>query len=539
MKRITTLIACLLTTLSLAIAQQQEYIRLTTDKECYLAGEDLWLKVCVSDATNQPLNISKVAYIEVSDEQQVYAQAKIDLTNGWGNGRIQLPSNMHTGTFQLIAYTRYLRNWGEEAFCRQLIAVVNTLQTSEEDCMEWSDSLPNIANSTSEILKSDKQVYGKRSKVTLSWKEFPTDAFGVSLSVVRKDYALGSIPQLTSYTPISHPNTYPWTAESEGHIVRAILNDTTAQTRTGRLSCVGKDIRMFEGKPTKSGKEYSFYTHGVNNMQDIVLDAVFENKEEKTHLNIVTPFAESKANHRLPTLPLYSPEKALLERSVMMQVERLIPDTNNSTIAKQPLYNFTPLMSYKLDEWTRFNSVRETFIEFIPGIRSTKREGEYIIQTFSRETGQFSNFKTLVLIDGVPIENHQQALDYDARLLEYIHRYHGSYTFGGQVYDGIVSMITYKGDLNGLRLEENASLISYEFPQKDISFPMKEYDNETKKASRIPDFRHTLYWNPCIEKDSCTIEFYTSDLTGTYQATLRGFTEKGTPWEERIDFIVE
>ena len=55
----------------------------------------------------------------------------------------------------------------------------------------------------------------------------------------------------------------------------------------------------------------------------------------------------------------------------------------------------------------------------------------------------------------------------------------------------------------------------------------------------IPDFRHTLYWNPSIGSNSRTIEFYTSDLTGTYQAILRGFTEKGAIWEEKIDFVVE
>ncbi len=537
MKKTIAFIIYLLASMSM-VAQQQEYIRLITDKECYLAGEDLWMKVCVSDANNQPMKISKVAYIEVSDEKQVYAQAKIDLTDGWGSGRIRLPRTMHSGTFLITAYTRYLRNWGEDAFCHQLIAVVNTLQASDEDCIAWIDSLPSLPTSISNKLSSDKQMYGKRSKVVLSWEEVPTDVFGLTLSVVRKDFALGGILQSTSYVPINHPQTFPWIAEIEGHIVHAALTDSTIQTQTSRLACVGKEIRMFEGKPVEDGSEYYFYTHGVNNMQDIVLDVVLKNETDKARLNIVTPFAESKAK-QLPSIPLYSSEQNLLERSVMMQVYTLVPDTTNSLSVASSLYNFTPSNSYKLDEWTRFNSVRETFIEFIPGIRSIKQGNENVIQTFSREIGNFGKFKSLVLIDGVPIENHQQALDFDARLLEYIHQYQGSYIFGGQVYDGIVSMVTYKGNLNGLRLEENASLYAYEFPQKGICFPMKDYSDEAKITSRIPDFRHTLYWNPSIGSNSRTIEFYTSDLTGTYQAILRGFTENGAIWEEKIDFVVE
>ena len=156
MKRIITLITCILTILNID-AQQQEYIRLTTDKECYLAGEDIWLKVCVSDKDNQPSDISKVAYIEISDPQQVYAQAKIDLTHGMGNGRIRLPRTMHSGAFQLTAYTRYMRNWGEKAFQRQIIAVVNTLQTAEDDRMEWTDSLPKSAAAPQNITSSESK----------------------------------------------------------------------------------------------------------------------------------------------------------------------------------------------------------------------------------------------------------------------------------------------------------------------------------------------------------------------------------------------
>ena len=137
MKRSIILIISLLATLGMA-AQEQEFIRITTDKDCYLAGEDLWIQVCVNDATHKPMNISQVAYIEICGPQQVYAEAKIQLTDGEGNGRIRLPRTMHTGSFLLKAYTRYLRNWGEEAFSRKYIAVINTLQSVPEDQMTWT-----------------------------------------------------------------------------------------------------------------------------------------------------------------------------------------------------------------------------------------------------------------------------------------------------------------------------------------------------------------------------------------------------------------
>lgn len=536
MKRIIIIISCILSVIN-GYSQQREYIRLTTDKDCYLAGEEIWLKVCIADEKNQPLDISKVAYMEISDPKQIYAQAKISLNEGMGSGRIQLPRTMHSGTFQLTAYTRYLRNWGEETFTRRLIAVINTLKSSEEDQMNWTDSLGETTQAVSKKISLDRGVYNKRSKVSLTWKNIPTNAFGMSLSVVRKDCALGPISMPIEPAHNDKPITLAWIPESEGHIAQAFVVEGQPELSTARLSVVGKDIRLFEGKQNEKNT-YTFYTHGIHNVQEIVLDAVSNDKAQTSRLEILSPFTE-KLPERLPAMQLYSSQEALLERSLGMQIQALILDTLPNTQPTVSLLNLKPHISYNLDEWVRFATVRETLIEFVQGIRTTKLNGETVIQTLQENKLQFNNSKALVLIDGVPIENHEQVLEFDARLLHYLHQYLGEYTFGGKIYNGIVSMITHKENLNGLRLEKNATLSSYEFPQKNIVFPERTYENNQQKESRIPDFRHTLYWNPMLNQLSGSIEFYTSDWSGTYVATLKGYTENGTTWEEKVDFIVE
>lgn len=83
MKRIISIIIGLISVLGLQ-AQVTECMRIYTDKDNYLAGEDLWIKVCVTDSAEAPF--SKVAYVEISDMRQVYAQGKIALKNGTGWG---------------------------------------------------------------------------------------------------------------------------------------------------------------------------------------------------------------------------------------------------------------------------------------------------------------------------------------------------------------------------------------------------------------------------------------------------------------------
>lgn len=119
------------------------------------------------------------------------------------------------------------------------------------------------------------------------------------------------------------------------------------------------------------------------------------------------------------------------------------------------------------------------------GVRVSKADGATIIRILQDDVKRFSSLKALVLIDGVPIEDHDAVLDYNARLLHYIHQYSGRYTFGGKLYDGIISMITHRGTLPGLRLDENSQLFAYEFPQTVLILQLRYM---TRKSNCIHVF---------------------------------------------------
>lgn len=63
MRKIISIIVCLVSVLTLQ-AQTTEHMRIYTDKDNYLAGEDMWIKVCVTDSLYRESQISKVAYVE-------------------------------------------------------------------------------------------------------------------------------------------------------------------------------------------------------------------------------------------------------------------------------------------------------------------------------------------------------------------------------------------------------------------------------------------------------------------------------------------
>ena len=103
-----------------------EKIFLHTDKETYLSNEVIWVKAySINEMLHTPMALSKVVYIELVDATQASAlQTKIELTNGKGNGSIDI-SKLVTGTYRLRAYTRWMMNSDESYFFEKNITVIN------------------------------------------------------------------------------------------------------------------------------------------------------------------------------------------------------------------------------------------------------------------------------------------------------------------------------------------------------------------------------------------------------------------------------
>ena len=103
---------------------------LHTDKPFYFSGEDLWYKAYVIDAAAfYPVDKSEMVYIDLVDPQgKVVLHQKLKLFEGKGDGDIALPRNLISGTYQLRAYTNWMRNADTDHFFNQEIPIYNSAQ---------------------------------------------------------------------------------------------------------------------------------------------------------------------------------------------------------------------------------------------------------------------------------------------------------------------------------------------------------------------------------------------------------------------------
>lgn len=108
-----------------------EKIYAHTDKSFYLVGEIIWFKLYYVDGNlHQSLDLSKVAYVDIIDKTgKGVLQAKIELSNGSGDGSFYLPVSIASGVYKLRTYTNWMKNFSADYYFEKTITIVNSLKS--------------------------------------------------------------------------------------------------------------------------------------------------------------------------------------------------------------------------------------------------------------------------------------------------------------------------------------------------------------------------------------------------------------------------
>ena len=401
--------------------------RVETDRLWYLAGEAM--EVSVSDAD------ALIAYAELCDTHGLAAGVVVGLKGGEGRGIIELPSHLHSGYYVLSVYTR-----DNAHVSQQLVAIVNPLHKSGDDDISW-------------------------------------------VAITHPDSMSYSSPVVAAADMVSQKAVDE--RETEGHIIKArVSNVYGGKTYKGSqilpsLSIIGKQIHYFEGKMVDDSTAV-FYTYGIRGKLPLVLSAV-TSAGESLPIEMISPFA-TLLPKRLPHLVFHYKRSEVEARSLDMQRhqiaiapakrEKKLGDNADDTAEEgkpldydETIYGIHPYLSYNLDEYRQFLTIREVLLEYVRCVSKRKINGvqQLMVQT---ELDQYNKtLPSLVLIDGMPVMDIERLLNYDARRIHYINIYGDQFTFGNGVYSGILSFITRSGRLTNYLTEPNVQYLVYSFPE--------------------------------------------------------------------------
>ncbi|NRF37861.1 TonB-dependent receptor [Pedobacter foliorum] len=105
----------------------QEKIYLHTDKPYYALGDTIWFKAYVTVGSRHQLSaLSGALYVDLINEKDVVEKTlKLPLTAGMALGDFTLFDTMDEGNYRIRAYTKWMRNAGEDYFYDRTFAVGN------------------------------------------------------------------------------------------------------------------------------------------------------------------------------------------------------------------------------------------------------------------------------------------------------------------------------------------------------------------------------------------------------------------------------
>lgn len=521
------------------LCQAQERTWLSTDRYFYAAGETVHCSAFCRNETGSASVFSGIAYVELYTDEGTVATAKIALADGRGAGSLILPKDLPTGNYRLSAYTALGRDAEHpdfDAYART-ISVYNTGRSARKD-VRIVENLPGnpVPEDGPVRILAEGETFFLQS---------PEEA-NVSISVWRD----GGFPDYDTAGPaafLAAPSAGAWkpvvTPEFDGEILYATVTGPDGQPvpqwagRDLYLGSPGSESDIYAAI-LKADGEATFYTANIFGDKDMALSL----KDGSTgwQIRFRSPFIGLHAAN-VPALSLSpSMEPELVRLGVAMQVtEAFDADT---------LYEHLPLRNlsfvgdsrvrYALDDYTRFATMQEVFTEILPDLRARrgddgKMEIKVRCQNRFNQVPVFQDGRSLMLLDGVPILDHDIIWQYDPMLVKTIDIFPYDYVFGNTSYAGVANFITYKGDMPTAKLGDEVKIIDFQ----GVSYPVAI--TEASFPEGYPDLRQTLCWQPLVTLapgESLRIPVRLPEGPGTWVVRVEGFTRSGQPVSRRFTY---
>ena len=545
---------------------------ISTDREIYVSGDKIWCSAFCVDAANglRPSSLSAIAYVEIVSEDGTLESGKIALSEGRGAGTIEIPATAPTGNYRIVAYTAYTKNtpgFNPQEHISKTISIFNTstkervkngvkiLSDSEYDALRTPAGTQSAAGALS--ITCHRSAEGYLEVVLTNNSAAPAD---LSLSLSNRDGiippdntsidafmgAAASAAQAAAGAESAAARAASATAataeaaelpEYEGEIIRGRIAGATTDEIEGL-----KGRSAFISVPTEKSDLYSsvvdndgmikFVTNNIYGTKEMVCE-IEDNDLARCHIELISPFVSPKLKG-IPALNMApSIREDLQRRGLSVQLCRSFSaDTLASLmpIRENPLIPSFDAIEYKLDDYKRFPVMRELFIEFINEIKVRRVDGKEQLKVkthLEERVSLFDKNNSLIMVDGIPVFDHSQVIEYDPLLVESVVVYPYKYYTGWRSFCGMANFVTYKKNLPGIKFNDGVRVVQF----KGCSYPMAFTCQEI--GEDFPDYRELLYWHPQIKLpagESSSIKVKIPANVKEIRICAEGMMENGTPF---------
>ena len=481
-----------------------------------------------SEASGKVIELSRILYVEIIDDRgESVIKSKIKLSDGRGSGKIFIPTELSTGIYFVSGYTRWMKN--TSSWFRQPLTIVNPyLSYYSSDNTGVAKYVPEQIETLAEL--DSLSQFEKTSPLSF---EIPVpDSASLSVAVSRlHNHFFKNEFKAMDYLEIDQTGQLELYPEFQYGVIQGT---TRAPNSWITLSLQSEMLEVDATQADADGNFSLIYdpsslTSGFGSLK--VKDSAGGD------FVIVPEYYDSypSANVRLEFT--HEDLEEIKQRSINSQLLNAYYQTEvlNDTSGRS---SFIPLglsTTYWLDEYKRFDSMRDTFIEIIFEVAASKNEQDNSLAVRSEFIGTFQReHEPLILLDGIEISS-EYLLQLSPFLVEKIEILPRVYFIGGYTVNGIISVHTFKNDFTD---QSNETIIRLEPPQSGGEAVLKTVNLE---KNRYPDLESLLYWNPNLNHtgEKLEIAFNSSGYSGVYQLSVKGISRSGRKIDVNRYFIVK
>lgn len=539
--------------------EPQEKVFVDYNSSLVFPGEYLYYKIyVVNDKINQLSSLSKIAYVKmINEDGEAIFTHKISSGSGTGNGDFFVPTDIASGTYKLIAFTEWMYNKSATNYFSGTVFIINPYTTKHENSLERFPKRQiekeNSAISGKGIIKlSKKGAFRKREQIRIQLDSAKLAGGNYSLSVYKKnDSPVSEKINISNFKQVYNSKT-----STKDSSKNSVLPELRGDLFKGRLATNNKNLSVanrsmavsvpgdnFQLKISNTNEEGVFYFNlGVEqSVDELFIQVLGEDAGQfEVRLDSLANFDYSILD--FPKLKI-SPamESEIIARSVQNQIENsyysIKPDTLKVLGKEKPFFGSKNIENFPLDDYTRFPTVKETFVEVITSAKIRKDEnGKSIFGVYSKNSEVTFISSALLLVDGLYIENTEALMNYSANKIARIQVVRNEYYYGSKIFGGIISIETKEKDF--MENYQSSSLKKFDIVPVKTSKDYYVVNYKNQDLDRIPDFRRQLLWKPNLT-DFETIDFFTSDIKGDFMITLQGIDKNGKTIFDQKEFQVK
>lgn len=544
-----------------------------TDRDVYVAGEDMLYKIYIVPSQPAGKSVSKIAYLVLRNTKQNILRLIITLSDGCSFGSAYLPDTLQTGMYELIAFTNYMKNYNEGIFFKKQLLIANrfdklldnlynqdTIRNQPVMTVNPDQQLSPVHVSNGLHLSVEKNKFAAREKIKIT---IALDSAAGANEMVNASLSVKAIAPISfsswpmdSAVSASARGLNPegrggYLPEENGVYVSGSYRDSIGHPQPGEclIICTSDTMPNLQYSFTNDSGRFLFSLPDFYLGRHLLLKPLV-NETAQPGKKIILEDKFRLNSSFLPSLPAMNPSsrKYIFTSQDIVQVHKTYPPETrfmhrpaNKIDGKNLPWVFSHPESVVIpSSFVPLDNMEEIASNILFGLTLKEKKNIYQFYLFDNLTKTYFTQPSLVFLDGIVADNVNQFMNLKSDDIDRIELCNSQRTKGEIDFPGIVSITTKKKQADYITPNLPAVYCQVDRYQEKTWFKTPEYSGKDRNNS-IPDFRQVLYWNPEIvihPNQTVTLEFYASDYLSDYLIEFYGFSSGGKSYRANTEIKV-